>query len=111
MKKVLVVGATGAMGKYLVPELEALGYAVVGLTLDDMVSTSKAVTYKKGNAMDKDFLETVLEEKFDGIVDFMSYNMTNFYDFVDLYLQNTEHYIFRCKTINCLLPCDELSAS
>ena len=94
MKKVLVVGATGAMGKYLVPELEALGYAVVGLTLDDMVSTSKAVTYKKGNAMDKDFLETVLEEKFDGIVDFMSYNMTNFYDFVDLYLQNTEHYIF-----------------
>lgn len=94
MKKILVVGATGAMGKYLVPELEALGYAVVGLTLDDAVSTSKAVTYVKGNAMDKSFLQTVLQEKFDGVVDFMSYNMTNFYDFVEMYLQNTEHYIF-----------------
>ena len=94
MKKVLVVGATGAMGKYLVPELEALGYAVVGLTLDDAASTSKAVTYIKGNAMDKNFLKEVLKEKFDGIVDFMAYNMANFYDFVELYLQNTEHYIF-----------------
>lgn len=94
MKKVLVVGATGAMGKYLVPELDALGYEVVGLTLDDVVSDSKNVTFVKGNAMDKAFLKEMLKEKFDGIVDFMSYNMTNFYEFVELYLQNTEHYIF-----------------
>ena len=94
MKKVLVVGATGAMGKYLVPELDALGYEVVGLTLDDVVSDSKNVTFVKGNAMDKAFLQELLKEKFDGIVDFMSYNMTNFYEFVELYLQNTEHYIF-----------------
>lgn len=94
MKKVLVVGATGAMGKYLVPELDALGYEVVGLTLDDVVSDSKKVTFVKGNAMDKAFLQELLKEKFDGIVDFMSYNMTNFYEFVELYLQNTEHYIF-----------------
>ena len=94
MKKVLVVGATGAMGKYLVPELDSLGYEVVGLTLDEVVSDSKNVTYIKGNAMDKEFLQELLKEKFDGIVDFMAYNMTNFYDYVELYLQNTEHYIF-----------------
>ena len=94
MKKVLVVGATGAMGKYLVPELDALGYEVVGLTLDDVVSDGKNVTFVKGNAMDKAFLKEMLKEKFDGVVDFMSYNMTNFYEFVELYLQNTEHYIF-----------------
>lgn len=94
MKKVLVVGATGAMGKYLVPELVSLGYKVVGLTIDDVVSNDENVLYVKGNAMDKAFLEKVLEEKFDGIVDFMTYSMANFYDFIELYLKNTQHYIF-----------------
>ena len=63
MKKVLVVGATGAMGKYLIPELDMLGYNVVGLTLDDVTSDSKNVTFVKGNAMDKSFLESVKQKK------------------------------------------------
>lgn len=94
MKKVLVVGATGAMGKYLVPELVSLGYKVVGLTIDDVASNDENVLYVKGNAMDKAFLEKILEEKFDGVVDFMTYSMANFYDFIELYLKNTQHYIF-----------------
>ena len=36
MKKVLVLGATGAMGRYLVPELVSLGYEVTGVALDDV---------------------------------------------------------------------------
>lgn len=35
MKKVLVLGATGAMGRYLVPELVGLGYAVTGVGLEE----------------------------------------------------------------------------
>lgn len=94
MKKVLVIGATGAMGKYLVPELADLGYAVTGITLDEVGSDRENVTFIKGNALDKAFLSELLAQKFDGIVDFMSYNMTNFYDYVELYLKNTSHYIF-----------------
>ena len=33
-KKVLVIGATGAMGQYVVPELAALGYEVDAVALD-----------------------------------------------------------------------------
>ena len=35
MKKVLVMGSTGAMGRYLVPELVKMGYDVTGVSLDD----------------------------------------------------------------------------
>ena len=51
MKKVLVLGATGAMGRYLVPELVGLGYAVTGVGLDETAPWSDAA-YIKGNAFD-----------------------------------------------------------
>ena len=72
-KKILVLGATGAMGRYLVPELVKLGYAVTGVSLDNAVVTGENITHIKGNAFDKQFLETLLENQFDGIVNFMSY--------------------------------------
>ena len=34
MKKVLVIGSTGAMGRYLVPELIKMGYDVTGVSVD-----------------------------------------------------------------------------
>ena len=71
MKIVLVLGATGAMGRYLVPELVKLGYDVTGVGLEETAPWSHA-RYLKGDAFDKDFLETLLQEKFDGIVNFMS---------------------------------------
>ena len=37
-KKVLVLGATGAMGVYLVPELISMGYEVDAVSLDEIVS-------------------------------------------------------------------------
>ena len=38
MKKVLVLGGTGAMGQFLVPELLELGYQVDAVTLDNVQS-------------------------------------------------------------------------
>ena len=74
-KKVLVSGATGAMGQYLVPHLAELGYEITGLTIDDTVSTLPNVRYLKKDAYDADGMQTFLQqEKFDGIVDFMIYN-------------------------------------
>lgn len=94
MKKVLVLGATGAMGRYLIPELVKLGYAVTGVGLDEKAPWSVNATYVKGNAFDKEFLESLLKEGFDGIVNFMDYGKYNFSDYYKLFLENTEHYIF-----------------
>ena len=93
MKKILVLGATGAMGRYLVPELVNLGYNVTGVSLDEVTSTEH-VTYIKGNAFDKEFLNTLLAEGFDGIVNFMDYGKHAFSDYYKLFLDNTKHYIF-----------------
>lgn len=94
MKKVLVLGATGAMGRYLVPELAELGYAVTGVSLDDAAFCHEHVKYIKGNAFDMAFLEEILAEGFDGIVNFMDYGKYPFSDYYRLFLENTKHYIF-----------------
>ena len=93
MKKVLVLGATGAMGRYLVPELVKLNYEVCGVGLDESAPWSD-VRYVRGNAFDKDFLAKLLSEGFDGVVDFMDYRKYDFKDYYKLFLDNTKHYIF-----------------
>lgn len=94
MKKVLVLGATGAMGRYLVPELVKLNYEVTGVGLDESAPWPVSATYIKGDAFDKEFLGELLKERFDGIVNFMSYGKYDFSDYYKLFLDNTDHYIF-----------------
>ena len=94
MKKVLVIGATGAMGRYLVPELVNLNYEVVAVGLDELSPWQLDVKYVKGNAFDKQFLEELLKENFDGIVNFMNYDAYSFSDYYKMLLDNTEHYVF-----------------
>ena len=93
MKKVLVLGATGAMGRYIIPELVKLNYDVCGVGLDESAPWDGA-RYIKGNAFDKEFLENLLAEGFDGIVNFMDYGRYDFKDYYKLFLDNTKHYIF-----------------
>ena len=94
MKKVLVLGATGAMGRYLVPELIDLGYAVTGVGLEEKAPWTLDAAYVQGNAFDKDFLIGLMKENFDGIVNFMDYGKYAFSDHYKLFLENTDHYIF-----------------
>lgn len=94
MKKVLVLGATGAMGRYLLPELVKLGYEVTGVALDDAAPCREPITYIKGDAFDMEFLKQLLAEGFDGVVNFMSYGRRKFSDYYRLFLENTGHYIF-----------------
>lgn len=94
MKKVLVLGATGAMGRYLVPELVRLNYDVTGVAKDERPPWSVNATYIQGDAFDKDFLETLLKQNFDGIVNFMDYGWYRFSDYYRLFLEHTSHYIF-----------------
>lgn len=94
MKKILVLGATGAMGRYLVPELISLGYEVTGVGLDESAPWSVPANYIQGNAFDKKFLSELLQNKFDGIVNFMDYGRHAFSDYCSLFLDNTEHYLY-----------------
>ncbi len=94
MKTVLVLGATGAMGQYLVPELLALGHQVVGVTLDDIVSTDPRLRYIKANCKAPGVLEELLAPHYDGIVDFMVWNTEEFNIVYPKFLSATGHYIY-----------------
>lgn len=93
-KKALVLGGTGAMGVYLVPELASLGYEVRVVSMDDAVSDHPRISYVKADAHNNEYLKELLKEKFDVIVDFMIYSTDAFKNKLDLLLQNTAHYIF-----------------
>ena len=95
MKKILVLGATGAMGTYLVPLLVKKGHSVVGVSFDDMQSDDPRLCYIKADAKDPDFLKGLLSEGFDAVVDFMMYpTKEEFKEKAALFLPNTSHYIY-----------------
>lgn len=94
MKKVLVLGGTGAMGVYLVPELLKKGYWVDVISLDKRISNHPRLRYFTGDATDKSYMETVLQEGYDGIVDFMIYRRQRFLEWYKLLLNHTSHYIY-----------------
>lgn len=93
-KKVLVLGATGAMGKYLVPLLAETGYAIDAVSLDDMQYPFPNVKGIRGNAKDKAFLKELLANGYDGIIDFMIYPTAELSYFLPLFTENTGHYIY-----------------
>lgn len=94
-KKILILGATGAMAVYLIPLLLEKGYTVVGVSLDDVTSDNENLTYVKADAKDLDFLKKQLDEQYDAVVDFMIYNTVELFEqYHKLFLENTKHYIF-----------------
>ncbi len=94
-KTVLVLGATGTMGRYLVPELLKMGYKVDAVSLDDETSDNENLRYFKYNCFDDELLSKQLENHYDGVVDFMHYGNEEFFlKRSKLVLDNTDHYIF-----------------
>jgi len=95
MKKVLVLGGTGAMGRYAVPELLRLGFAVDVVALDTPDFTHEHLTSTIANAMDDAWLkEKITETRYDVILDFMSYKLPQFKTRAPLFLDNTDQYMF-----------------
>ena len=91
--KVLLLGGTGAMGKYLSALLSERG--------DDVYVTSRShhpdqehLFFLRGDAHDMEFMRETLNNSWDAIVDFMSYRVTEFSSRVGLLLKNTKQYIF-----------------
>lgn len=95
MKKILVLGATGAMATYLVPLLLEKGMEVTGVSLDEPLLTHPHLCSVRANAKDKVFLGEAIAKKYDAIVDFMIYDTKEeFEEYYKLFLDNTSHYIF-----------------
>lgn len=88
-----MLGGTGAMGMYLAPEMLKLGYQVY-ITSRKEHESNDDIIYITGNAKDKAFLDTLLEQKFDAIVDFMIYKTEEFRERVMALLESTPHYVF-----------------
>ena len=93
-KRVLVIGATGAMGQYLVPKLSELGYEIDALALDDPRQSYPNVTYYKANFKEKQVHDSFLAKNYDGIVDFMTYRTAELETELPLLASSTGHYIY-----------------
>ena len=94
MTKILVIGGTGALGTYLVPELVRRGNRVDVASLDDRSSSDPDLRYIKIDAKNLDNLKELLKNKYDAIVDFMLYYTSEFRARYELFLENTGHYIY-----------------
>ena len=94
-KKVLVLGATGAMGQYLVPYLSQMGYAVDAVSLDKVETDLPDVRYIQADVSDIPTLTRLLANRYDGVVDFMIYQTAKLPEYLPLFLNGiTDHYIY-----------------
>ena len=93
-KKILVLGATGAMGQYLIPYLAEMDYQVDAVALVEQQSSWPNVNYIKANAKDPAIFRQLLAGGYDGIVDFMIYNTEALAYFLPALVNSTGHYIY-----------------
>jgi len=91
--KVLLLGGTGAMGSHLIDLLSDRGDKVL-VTSRSRSESKESVEYRQGNAKNIDFLNDILQEQWDAIVDFMVYSEDEFRERAKLLLNSTTHYIF-----------------
>lgn len=95
MKKILVMGGTGAIGRHTVKELLEMGYKVDVLSFDDVKSDNPNLNYITGQGLNIAFMKDILKKgKYDGIIDYLIYNTPQFADRFQMLLDSTEHYIY-----------------
>lgn len=92
--KILLLGGTGVIGRYLSQKYNENGTDVY-VTSRSHHLDSGSIHYIKGNAMDDEFLHYVCKlQQWDAIVDFMSYKTKTFASRVDILLSSTKQYVF-----------------
>ena len=92
---VLLLGGTGTMGVVLKDALLDRQNKVYVTTRNKTSSSNPNLVYIQGNAKQKQFLFQVISRvKPDVIVDYMSYDTSEFSERIDKILELTSHYIF-----------------
>lgn len=92
-RRILLLGGTGAMGEHLTRILAEQGDDVYVTTRSCRLS-ERNITYVQGNAHEITFINDLLRESWDAIVDFMVYNTDEFRVRVSQLLKATKQYIF-----------------
>ncbi|HMM16336.1 MAG TPA: epimerase [Petrimonas sp.] len=90
---VLLLGGTGAMGEYL-SDIHSRKGDNVFVTTRSYREPKENLNFILGNAKDLDFLKSVLNKRWDAIVDFMVYSTIQFQERVDFLLNATNQYVF-----------------
>ena len=93
-KNVLVLGATGAMGRYLVPFIAENGCSVTSVALDKPEKAHPGVTHITANGKDPEVLNRLLARNFDAIVDFLSYPTRELVKTLPRMLAHTGQYVY-----------------
>jgi len=91
--RILLFGGTGAMGNHLVDLFRDTDNEIVITTRANRKS-SHNIKYITGNAKDSEFLNKILDERWDVIIDFMVYTTIEFKNRVKYLLDATSQYIF-----------------
>lgn len=91
--RILIFGGTGAMGNHLVALFRDTDNDIVVTTRVNRKSSNN-INYIVGNAKDEGFLNKILEEKWDVIIDFMVYTTNDFKIRVNRLLESTSQYVF-----------------
>lgn len=92
--RILILGGTGAMGKHVIDLLQINGYDCL-VTSRSRHPDTENIKYMVGNAHDDIFLEKILSiQKWDAIIDFMSYSTLEFEKRVNKLLLATNQYVF-----------------
>ena len=94
MKKILVLGATGAMGKYLVPLLASRGYQIDAVALDTAPYDFPNVNNIQADTGDLKTYMSLVNNNYDGIIDFLIYPTSNLTQRLPFIADNCGHYIF-----------------
>ena len=94
LKKALILGGTGAMGVFLVDILQQRKEWDVYVTSRKPHKDSANIHYLEGNARDRTFIDDLLFQRFDVIVDFMNYGYDEFFESAEKLVSSTKHYIF-----------------
>lgn len=93
MSKILLLGGTGALGSYLVKELQRSDHDVL-VTSRSRHNDHGNIRYVRGNAKNPAFLERLLRNRFDCIVDFMIWPTHSFRENYERLATSTGHYVY-----------------
>lgn len=89
---ILILGGTGAMGIPLVKLLAENNKLFV--TTRSKKENKGNITYIQGNAKDREFFTTLMNKRYDAIIDFMVYSTEELKERIPIILDHTKQYFF-----------------
>ncbi|HCF08265.1 MAG TPA: epimerase [Eubacterium sp.] len=96
MKRILLLGGTGAIGKSLLKYLQDENHFIVYVTSRKKIDNSGNIVYIQGDAHKENFLKSIFDnvKSIDVIVDFMVWSTDEFLKIYDLILRNCHRYVY-----------------